>query len=104
MASIQGGGNYRAIVAELKDEVVVVRQLMPDDPDPSSDELAQLAEAYRQSTSTTAPTDPLHPHRDLDERANGGLPVVCRVVDYAWVGPFAYMLTDAQYLALAGLE
>jgi hypothetical protein len=94
MASVQGGGNFRAIVAELADEVALVRQLQPDEPDPTDDELAALAESFRLGASG---------FRD-SEMANGGLPVTCRVVAYAWAGPFAYNLTDEQRRALAGLR
>jgi hypothetical protein len=92
MGSVHGGGNFRAIVAELKDEIILIRYLQPGEDDPSEVELEQLAHAYRLSGS------------GVDEMANGGVPVTCRVVDYKWHGPLAYTLSPEQQLALAGLS
>jgi hypothetical protein len=77
MGEVRGGGNFRAIVAELKDEIVVIRRLLPDDHEPSEVELDQLAHAYQYGSTKDG------------EPGNGGVPVTCRVVGYQWVGPFA---------------
>ncbi len=98
MGAVAGGGPFRAIVAELADEVVLVRWLQTDEPDPTDAELASLAEGIRLGAADWNPK-----YREY-EMANGGLGVNVRVVGYLWAGPFKYMLTPQQQMALAGLN
>jgi hypothetical protein len=96
--AVIGGGRYRAIVASQCDGAVrFIRWMSEAEPEPSAAELAALAKSLRLGGS--AYSRMLHE----DEPANGGVPVVCRVVEYAWAGPQRSTLTNAQYEALAGL-
>lgn len=98
MAAVRGGGKQRAIVAELAGEVVFVRWLPPDEPDPSQEELDALAESYRLGAADYDPK-----YREL-EPGNGGRPVTCRVTAYAYPGPLAYTYTPEQIMAMAGVN